>query len=89
MAQFPKENRNVLDGSTLTGATTPPKLAPVTPSTLSQPAGAPVPSTAQKPTPQPTRTPAADDTLIGSAKVDTDGLAPLERLRALRKEDKL
>lgn len=89
MAQFPKENRNTAGGSTLTGTTTPPKLSPLTPSALSQPAGAPVSSTSPQPTPQPTKTPATDGSLIGSAKVDEDGLTPLERLRALRKEYKL
>ena len=57
--------------------------------------------TAKTPTPDPTNTspailrppmkspsnePEEDGTLLGSAKVDEDGLTPLERLRALRKE---
>ena len=102
MAQFPKDKHGQPTGKqpsettaskmSALAATAQPAAAATPPKTFT--ATTPPAATAPKspatgilrPPAKPTETPKKDGDLFGKAKVDEDGLTPLERLRALRKE---
>lgn len=93
MAQFPKDRAARAATATPTKSLTEP-IAASKLSSLTSPASAtpfsiaPSSTTATTPPTPKTDAPTNDGALLGSAKVDEDGLTPLERLRALRKEYK-
>lgn len=90
MAQFPKDRAGAAAASSpakpLTGAATGSKLSSLTPSSTASDSNTPPSTTAPTPASPSTSAPSKEGSLLGSAKVDEDGLTPLERLRALRKE---
>lgn len=80
MAQFPAQNQKTPD---LMTGTTSPTLTTNQPATFTASTTAPASPAAPQP---PTETSTGTPELLGQARIDEDGLTPLERLRALRKE---
>ncbi len=96
MAQFPKDKHGQTIGEQPTVKQSTVKTMASQMTTLAARVPVPAPATPTQPTTstaevlrlpaKPTDEPNKDGTLLGKAKVDEDGLTPLERLRALRKE---